>query len=577
MRIAVLEDRGALSDYTVEILRAWGLAMVDHLPARGLSSSEGARYEVIILPAGLEASADDPLIIRFIEQGGTAIIFCPQGQWARTAGLEWLETRNKPHRLRVNGLSVRGLAGESLPVPAAAAYHIGNPTACMGWLYDPDLAYGLDGEVPGIIQCPIGGGKLIAFAYDLPRCVMMLRQGDPALANRRLDHPMPTRRMCKPTNLALNFNRQDIGWIPFADLLGRVLVDVIIQQSSTPVPLLSTMPSGASGMVLISGDEDNAPIANIDQEMSDWSAHQVRMNMYMIPELTHSTPADVERYRQAHDLGAHPDLVPLVDESIAARTAEYERQIRVFQEKFNIFPRSIRNHAAGWAGYLDLVYAQHRCGIRMDLNYFSGNYSRERDHSFFSPFGAALPMRFCRPQGGLIDVYQQHTHLHDDILFAPDRDYSYKFTPEAARSIFSRVLDDLIYRFQSPIAANFHPGNWSFARKPALMLIQLAREKGMFLWSYDQWLEFWVARDSCRVMNLAWDDSRLTFEIRCEQSHDEVNVELPSMWEGLRLDAVTCNGKAMDWETRHRDGGAVCRIQLPHDSQSALYEAVFRN
>jgi hypothetical protein len=467
------------------------------------------------------------------------------------------------------------LAGESLPVPTAVAYRTDDPSACLGWLYDPNLPYGLDGEIPGISQCSVGRGKIIAFAFDLPHCVMMLRQGDPALSNRRLDHPMPTRRMCKPTILALSFDRRGIEWIPFADLLGRILLEILVRQIGAPVPLISTMPTGARGMALVSGDEDNAPIANINQEMSDWSAHQVRMNLYMIPELTNSTQSDVEHYRRHHDLGAHPDLVPFVDDPTATRVAEYERQIRIFQEKFNVFPRSIRNHAGGWAGYLDLVYVQQRCGIRMDLNYFSGNYSRERDHGFFSPFGAALPMRFCQPHGGLIDVYQQHTHLHDDILFAPDRDYSYKFTPEVVRPIFDRVLNDLIFRFQTPIATNFHPGNWPFARQPALLLIQLAKEKGMFLWSYDQWLAFWEARDSCRVVNLDWDGSRLSFEVHCECPRDDINFELPSLWHGRSLTSLTCDGKAMSWDAQPRDLGEVCRIRLPRDSRNTAYQAIY--
>jgi len=41
-----------------------------------------------------------------------------------------------------------------------------------------------DGETVGVTETPLGEGRMVAFAFDLPRCVLLLRQGDPAHADR---------------------------------------------------------------------------------------------------------------------------------------------------------------------------------------------------------------------------------------------------------------------------------------------------------------------------------------------------------------------------------------------------------
>jgi hypothetical protein len=575
MRISILENRAALSDYLLEMLRAWGLACVERRPARALALDRPPDQQVVIHTGGAENGPGEEELLRFVEEGGTLIALCPRGRLARAAGLDWTRAHDAPLRLRVNGAVVRGLAGESLPIPAAMVYRPAEDATVLAWLYGGDRQ-GTDDEFPGIVEYSRGKGKIIGFAWDLPRCVMLLRQGDPARANLQLPHDRASKRMFKPSNMALRIEGYDTGWIPFADLLARVMVDIILSQSKGPVPLLSTMPAGASGMLLFSGDEDNARVCDVDRELSEVSDRQARMNLYIIPEQTQSSPADVDRYAKSHDLGPHPDLIPMIDEPAAVRAGEYERQIRLFCEKFQRSPRSIRNHAAGWAGYLDLVHVQHRCGIRMDLNYFSGNYGRQRDHSPFSPFGGALPMRFCEPDGTVLEVFQQHTHLHDDILFAPDRDYSYKFTLEVAANLFERVFEETTRRFQVPLAANFHPGNWLFSREPALMLIRIAREKQMFVWSYDRWLAFWEARDAVRVHEPQWDGASLSFEVEGAGRRKDLCIELPAGWCGRRLVSAACGGRELKWAIQQRDGGAVARIELDAVEERCDCTAVYR-
>ena len=136
------------------------------------------------------------------------------------------------------------------------------------------------------------------------------------------------------------------------------------------------------------------------------------MSLYIIPNHTKSTPEDVERYARHHDIGPHPNLRPLDGRPVSERVAEFERQIRLFEETFRIPARTVRNHCTAWAGYLDLVDVMERLGVQMDGNYFSGTYMKDRESAPYASFGAALPMRFCHPDGRLVNVYQQHYAPH---------------------------------------------------------------------------------------------------------------------------------------------------------------------
>ncbi len=562
MSIAIVDHRAGLSDYLQEICHTWGLIWTETIKPGAIGLLDPTITPTIICPATSDLPTND--IERYVAAGGTAICLCPRGELAGLAGVDILGKRHGPLRLRVHGCVVRGLLGEALPIagPVMSCQN-DDETRVIASLYVPNEFEGESSETPGITIKSHGQGRVIAMMFDLPRCIMMLRQGDPALADQKFPSELQTHRSCKPTNLATDIGPFDSGTIPYADLLGRLLVDLTTNHLPMPIPMLSTLPANTTGMVLLSGDEDNASIEANNLEMQRITEGGGRMNLYMIPNLTQSTRDDTDRYQKAHNLGPHPNLVPLCDESVETRVAEYERQIKQFQNMFNVTPRSVRNHAAGWVGYLDLVDVQERCGIRMDANYFSCNIFRERVHQAFSPFGGALPMRFVHPDGRMTQVFQQHTQVNDDVWFAPDRAYSYKFSPAVAETILNRLLDETSQRFEVPITTNFHPGNWDFAGDIAINLMRMAREKGIALWSLDQWLDFWEARDTWKIHDMSWHDSQLDVVLDGHATRDDLCVLLPQRWHDVKLVSVTGNGDSIQYALQKRDEGTFARIPLP--------------
>ncbi len=330
------------------------------------------------------------------------------------------------------------------------------------------------------------------------------------------------------------------------------------------MPLLNHLPDAAPGILLYSGDEDHAEVAWNDEEFDAVAAAGGRMNLYIIPNLTHSTAEDGRRYRARHDIGPHPNLRPLDGRPVSERLAEFDRQIRMFQDTFGTPARSVRNHCTAWAGYLEPIEVLERLGVRMDGNYFSGNYMRDREGAPYAAFGGAMPMRFCHPDGRLIDVFHQHTHLLDDGSFSPDAEYSFKLSPGVFPGVLDRAFTDIARRFHTPYGVCIHPSNWvKFSRPQGQELLRQAVEKGFPIWSFDQWCTFWDARDTWRLSRPTWDGSTMDVTVEGRDPHDSLGLILPIAADGARLTRVSLDGEAAAWQQASRYREEIALVSVP--------------
>ena len=490
MCVAILADGPDLSAYVAEILKTWGMALFETIGPEALGSLDPRHTRAVICPASPRTEHLAPQLLHYAECGGTVVCFLPQGQLATAAGLRPMGDKPLPAGLRMTAFPAAGTAGELLPVVGAAEiYEASEQATVLAYLSDPEH---YEGESVGIVDSPVGDGRIVALVFDLPLSVLLERQGEPG----RTEVIPPGDVCARPSHLAADSRPGGAGWLPFADLLGRLLVDLVRRYASLPLPLLSHLPGRAPTVLLYSGDEDASEVACVDAQL-DWLTRAgARMSLYIIPTRTKSTPQDVQRYARGHDVGPHPDLRSLDGQPVGRRLKELERQIRMFQDMFGIAPRSVRNHCTAWAGYLEPVEVLRRLGVRMETSYISGGYMRNRLCTPYADFGGAMPMRFCSPDGTLLDVFQQHTHISDDLMFGP-QDYSYKLSPDTYEAVLDRILVDAAERFHTPYGVCVHPGGWAkFSRPQGQALVRQAARREIPIWSFDQWSRFWDARDT---------------------------------------------------------------------------------
>jgi hypothetical protein len=555
VKAAILDDGRGLAAYLEEICLAWGLLACRRIGPEALPGLTPDRAPVLVCPAGAGERAGD--LLDYVRRGGALLCFMPEGELAGAAGLEAEGEKEPPLRLRLSALQGPGLAGEALPVVGRAVnYRCREEAGVLAYLSHPGRYHG---ESPGLVETRLGRGRIAAFAFDLGLCVLLLRQGDP----RRAEQLPPGDRCARPSHLAADIGPHDAAWIPYADLLARLFVEVICRLFPAPVPLLWHLPEGAAGLLLYSGDEDGAEVAWNDEQLGRVAGAGGRMNLYLIPDQSRSTREDVRRYAAAHDLGPHPNLRPLDGQPVARRLEEFERQIRRFTEQFGMPARSLRNHCTAWAGYLEPVEVMERLGVGMEGNYFSGTYLRDRQSAPYAGFGGAMAMRFCRPDGRLLEVFQQHTHLADDVLFGAS-DYSYKLSAAQFEGVLERTLGELKTRFHTPYAVCVHPSNWvKFSGSQGQALLRQAAAGGLPVWSFDQWLAFCRARRSWTLERLAWEGGDLRFALAAEEDRADLCLAVPRHWGGRSVAGVEMAGKPAAWESRvfHGRPAALIRVK----------------
>jgi hypothetical protein len=578
MYVGILRNLPDLSAYLVEMLKTWGLALSEFVQAKSLPALDPATVPVLVCTPDIHGGPsefsvqDRPVltsIVNYARRGGTVLCFVPRGELAQAAGLENHGAKEGPLHLRITMPPAAGLAGELLPIVGnVETYRCTSSARVLAYLSYPGR---FEGESVGIVETRVERGRIVAFAFDLPMCVLMLRQGDPQRAER-----IPPGDGCaRPSHMAVEIGPHDAAWVPFADLLTRLFVDIVRERMPAPVPLLSHLPGAAPAILLYSGDEDGAEIAWNDQELDHVTKAGGRMNLYLIPIRTQSTSADVQRYTVHHDVGPHPDLRPWDGQPVDERLAEFERQIRLFEHMFHVKARTVRNHSTAWAGYLEPVEVMEKLGVHMDANYFSGGYKRSRQSAPYAAFGAAMPMRFCRPDGRLLDVHQQHTHLSDDVMFG-SADYSYKFSAAQYQVILDRILTDIATRFHTPYAVCIHPSNWvRFSRLQGQELLHQAVERSLPIWSFDQWSTFWRARDTWRFSELGWDGVRLQFTLSGDRGHDGLCAMLPTNHGGASLGQVSLDRQVTDWQRQTRYGEEIALVPIPTGRRTVSVSATY--
>ncbi|MBT6144651.1 MAG: hypothetical protein HOH74_04435 [Gemmatimonadetes bacterium] len=556
MRVGLLGGVPGLSEYSGEILSMWGVLNVSRLTPGQLQGLDPAQIPVLVLPAGADVErAVVGAILDYARRGGAVISCLPGLELAGEAGICIEGDREGPQRLRLTSTPMAGLAGESLVVvgPSQTWSLPDNepvtvtleseakpppPTDAVSWAVLYPAGQDAGGEAPGVVQRNVGAGTIMALAFDLPLAVLMLRQGDPnhTESGGRPDGP------ARPAHLACEVGPQEPDSIPYADLLGRLLAEWVTDLFPCPLPHLWHLPDGAPGIVVYSGDEDGADVEWNQQQFAEMTEAGGRMNLYVIPDNTHSTPSDVSAYRQHHDVGPHPNIRSHDGAPVAARVEEMVRQIQQFEEMFGIPARSLRNHCIAWAGYLEPVRAMADIGVGMEGNYFCSTFLRDRGYAPYAAFGAAMPLRFGHPDGELLSVRQQHTHTMDDVYFGPQYvPYSYAMAPDLWEIVLARVLDDVVQRFHVPHATCIHPSNWvRFSRDQGLALVRQAVERQLPVWSFDQWLGFLETRETWHCESIRWETDQL--HAAFTGGLGPFCFVMPRQWQGKQLVALEVEG-----------------------------------
>lgn len=562
MKIWIVKSAGPMdgSLYLEEIFSAFGFCFVQRCELSEALVAAQPANDILILPAGSQVAG----IERFLHAGGSVVAICPDASLEQLAGLT-LKTVPAPSSLRLRFAQpiCIGTRGESLlTLGNARLYEPAPGPQVIAYLSVPGDA---TSDSVGITQCIVGNGKLILYAYDPVLCIARLRQGYP---DRSGVLPIG-QRVPRAAFLQYPEAPHDTFWRPTADLHAQALCEIARRELSRQVPIATLwhLPQGSASILLFSGDEDNSEQSASDQQMSQVESAGGAMNLYVIPDLTSITRQHIEQYtRRGHHVSVHPNLLSSTDKPLAAQLEVAETQVRLFRETFDWPARTARNHFYFWPGYLEMMELWQRLGIGMDASTCATLHYHSLEFGPYANVHSAIPLRFVREDGELIDVYHQPTHVNDDLLVHPDKFYSLKYSPEQFECIAQRMFDEAASLFHAPICANVHPGNYVvFSAPSAKTLLAQAHQRNLPIWSIDRWHEFWRSRATWRQSDHSWDGHELRFNL-CGSSCESLWVMLPPSARGgaSALSTVTLNGNVSTL-VQHvvRYGVRMAQVPLP--------------
>src|SRR5574338_845742 len=533
--------------YYAEILRAEGLNAFTAADITTVDATLLAAHEVVLLAPQPLTAGEVALLTDFVDAGGTLIAMRPGPELASLLGLGTsAATLSEPY-LAIDTLSApgAGLTPETLRLHGTADGWILAGATAVATLY---ANAGTPTAYPAVTRRAVGanGGQAIAFAFDLARSVVWMRQGNPAWAGQERDD-IPPRRS---NDLFYGEASGDPDWIdankvaiPQADEEQRLLANAILYASRIPLPRLWYFPSGHEAVVVMTGDEHSCcdgTRARFDAELAasapgcsvdDWEC--VRSSSYVYPGSGFSDAEGLTYHQQGFELGVHV-YTGCLDWTPETLADSYDSGLSSFADQFPSVPTpsSERTHCVAWSDWATQPKVEAARGIRLDTNYYyAGPPSWWSDHpGFFT--GSGMPMRFADVDGSLLDVYQAATQMTDE------GGQSY---PATIDTLLDRAIGSDGY--YGAFTANMHD---DASNSDAVLwhgqIVASAQARGVPVVSARQLLTWLDGRNGSTFAGLTWDGASLGFELVQASGARNLQALVPYQAAGGPVTAI------------HRDG-----------------------
>lgn len=499
------------SFYYAEILRAEGFSSFKTVDLAQLSSASLDKASVAILPALPLTPPQADSISGWVSTGGDLVTIRPDAKLADTVGLTPASGQQRDGYLRVDTTLPPGLGitGETIQFHGAAdLYQVRDGSRTIATLYG-DAKKATPHPAVTIHEVPDGGGRAVAFAYDLARSIVLSRQGNPAWAGKERDGRPPIR----PNELFEGVDGKDFVdmtkvSIPQADEQQRLLANILLQLTGSEDLQVRSwyFPKGAKA-VLVMAVDDHAPgdrardsLAFQEKQstascsVDDWECIRSTSLMYTNGNLT---DAELKAYHdKGFDFGVHVNT-GCNDWTKESLTQAYTDELAGFRAVYPSQPAQVANriHCVAWSDYVNAAKIGQDFGLRLDLDYYywPGEWVRNRP-GFFT--GSGIPMRFADLDGTVIDAYQVPSHLVNE---------SGMTFPAAIETLLDRALGPLGY--YGAFGTHYDYSD-AFDRQ----LIAAGKARGVPMVSAAQLLTWLDARAATSFTPVTWNGATAGFE-----------------------------------------------------------------
>ena len=349
----------------------------------------------------------------------------------------------------------------------------------------PHLSFQGDGLEPiletkdghAVIACkPRAESTDLIIGLDLVEEIIRYTQGDPSQAEVCSKKSYFGFEFERPNYLFQRNLLPDYDTVPWADRLGFLVVEIVAQMC--PWPLVEPLPSGARGVVILTGDDDEAFLEKYDEQLNLMQDLPIT---YFLTTKTRHTSETLSKLPTNVQFGVHPDALEHPEEYDRLCTAQCAELRSLTGRSL----RTLRNHGflnQGFLGHLE-TWENNRILLDVNLPGVDGTALN----------GSYLPMRVRRPDGTWSDHYSLLTAFGDGMVFALNM--SEKQAAKRIRQLAKRIE----HNRPGVLVFNFHPQNIDATRKLHREVARLARRPGWLALGLDTYLDWLLTLETIRI------------------------------------------------------------------------------
>jgi hypothetical protein len=545
--LVVTSSASTFGTYYAEMLRAEGLNHFAVADIATVSAATLASYDVVLLAKMSLTPAQVTTLTTWVQGGGNLVAMAPAAGLATLLGITPTATTLANAYLKVDTTVApgNGIVSQTMQFHGTADLHTLNGATSLATLYS---AANTPTTHPAVTMRSVGSGRAAAFAFDLATSIVYTRQGNPAWATQERDGFEPRRSNDKFFGAAAGDVQAD--WVdlnkvsvPQADEQQRFLANLILtlNQNKKPLPRFWYFPADKKAVVVMTGDDhgNGGTIGRFNQykalspvgcSVLDWAC--IRGTSYIYPT-TPITDAQAAQFTtDGFEVGLHVSTSCL-NYDATSLAGIYAPQVLDFQTRLPSAGalKTQRHHCIVWSDWTTGATVQLANGMRMDTSYYywPGSWVSNAPGMFT---GSAMPMRFARTDGGLIDVYMAATQMTDESGQA------YPYTVDV---LLDRALGAEGY--YGAYVVNAHTDLVDLAESDAV--VASAQARGVSVISAKQLLTWVDGRNDSSFSAMSYSANALTFTINKDPAAHALRAMVPRRFGARLLTGITRAGAAV--------------------------------
>jgi hypothetical protein len=329
-------------------------------------------------------------------------------------------------------------------------------------------------------------GRSLVCGLNVVEEVIRWRQGDPAKAGQEVNKAKFGFDFERPNYLFEDHVLPRYAIIPWADRLGFFLAETL--SLLTGLPLVEPLPHAAKGIILLTGDDDQAYLEKYTEQLD--LIRGLPITYFLVPQTRH-TAATIVQFPPNVEIGLHPDALDQ-PENYDQLCEEQARYIRSLSGRA---VRTVRNHGFLNRGYWGHLKAWEANGLLLDVNLTGVDGTALN--------GSYLPFRVRHPDGTWSGHYSLLTAFGDGMVFALN------MSQRQARKNIRRVVRQIEQNIAGTVVFNFHPQNIDQTRKLHNEVMRLARRRGWKALGMETYLDWLITMENLQI-ECCEDNFRLT-------------------------------------------------------------------